>query len=469
MLPELIKLKEVTTNLISEDDRLYGLIKNWDVALDAIDDPVMVVDAECNIKCVNKAMLNTFGESDKKNLIGKKCHRYPYKISDSCSLCFTQDKFFYDGAINKWFDHSSNIIYDNSNNDIGRICVLKDVTEYKDIEEKLKHKLLSLTYPSFDLQEISIQDVVDVGILQQLQDMFSSVCNVACVVMDPKGNPVTQPSNFSRFCELLRSTDLGIKRCGNSKAEYCEKVRKTNKIVVYSCNIFNELLEAAIPLHVNNKNVGVVCMGQNKIKPIPEDKVRKYAEEIGIDADELVDASNKLHCTSREAFEKSVSFFRSVCSYVSLLGTQNVQQAKELSKRLEAEKELLESKYRFKDVTSVLSDWVWETNRDNIYTYCSGRVEDALGYSYEEVVGKSMFDFMPMDTVDNVYKFFNEKAMKREIIVEFRNWHVTKNDKLVCVSTNCVPRFDEDGRYTGYRGADTLIPEIYAEDRCGKL
>lgn len=58
------------------------------------------------------------------------------------------------------------------------------------------------------------------------------------------------------------------------------------------------------------------------------------------------------------------------------------------------EDELIYSRKRFDEISQTSSDWVWEVDKDGIYTYVSDRVEDFLGYKAQEIIGKSPFDTM---------------------------------------------------------------------------
>ena len=41
-----------------------------------------------------------------------------------------------------------------------------------------------------------------------------------------------------------------------------------------------------------------------------------------------------------------------------------------------------------------MSDWAWEVDTEGRYTYCAPQVEAVLGYSPEEMIGKTAFDFI---------------------------------------------------------------------------
>jgi PAS domain S-box-containing protein len=67
---------------------------------------------------------------------------------------------------------------------------------------------------------------------------------------------------------------------------------------------------------------------------------------------------------------------------------------------------LVESERRFRDLTESTSDWVWEVDRNAVYTCASPRINDLLGYEPEEVLGKTPFDFLPPEEAKRVAAVF---------------------------------------------------------------
>ncbi|MFQ5775622.1 MAG: ATP-binding protein [Kiloniellaceae bacterium] len=47
---------------------------------------------------------------------------------------------------------------------------------------------------------------------------------------------------------------------------------------------------------------------------------------------------------------------------------------------------------RLDDITRLVSDWVWETNRDLVFTFVSPRVNEVLGYHQVELTGRTLTD-----------------------------------------------------------------------------
>jgi PAS domain S-box-containing protein len=129
------------------------------------------------------------------------------------------------------------------------------------------------------------------------------------------------------------------------------------------------------------------------------------------------------------------------------------QQLKTKNAQLQASEE------RFRNLVETTSDWVWEVDENAIYTYASPQVFDILGYTPEEILGKTPFDLMPSPEDERVASLFAPIVAKRQPFkcLENINWH--KNGCFVVLETSGTPIFDEEGRFRGYRGIDRDITE----------
>jgi len=160
-----------------------------------------------------------------------------------------------------------------------------------------------------------------------------------------------------------------------------------------------------------------------------------------------------------------------------------VVEFRDISARREAERALRESEERFRQVA--MTNWVWETDLEGRYTYCSDNVIDTLGYTSEEMIGKTPFDFMHEQEAVRVNGVFAEIIAEKKRIIDLENWNVTKNGSEICLLTNGAPFYDKAGNLIGYRGGDKDITdrkrteevlakhqeqlEVLVEDRTFKL
>ncbi len=100
------------------------------------------------------------------------------------------------------------------------------------------------------------------------------------------------------------------------------------------------------------------------------------------------------------------------------------------------------------------SDWIWETDADGRYTYCSPKAEDLLGYHHDELVGKTPFDLMEPEEAARVGGLFKEIVAKRQPFSGLLNTILHRDGRRVVLETGGVPVLDGAGRLLGYRGID---------------
>ncbi len=122
------------------------------------------------------------------------------------------------------------------------------------------------------------------------------------------------------------------------------------------------------------------------------------------------------------------------------------------------------------DLFDSISGWTWETDSKGSYTYCSGNISKFLGYTPEEIVGKSFFDTISAENVEKSKQVFNEAIKNNSPINNLENWIVNKDGKKICVRTNGMPLLDESGNLLGYRGINTdITTEKEAENKIKEL
>lgn len=141
----------------------------------------------------------------------------------------------------------------------------------------------------------------------------------------------------------------------------------------------------------------------------------------------------------------------------SVLGLFGI--SRDITERKLAEISLRESEKRFHDIVNCSGDWVWEVDAQGCYTYVSDSVEQMLGYTPQEILGKTPFDLMPAKEADRIKAKFLGIVARREAFRDFDNVNVRKDGSLRYVWTNGMPILAADGQLLGYRGLDRDISE----------
>ncbi|MGB8707385.1 MAG: PAS domain S-box protein, partial [Dehalococcoidia bacterium] len=130
---------------------------------------------------------------------------------------------------------------------------------------------------------------------------------------------------------------------------------------------------------------------------------------------------------------------------------------KPVGKRKQVEEALKESEEKYRSLVESTSDWIWEIDRNGIYTYASPKVKELLGYEPEEVIGKTPFDLMPAEEAKRVANKFKDIVKNNKPIERLENINLHKDGHLVILETSGVPIFDNNGQLRGYRGVDRDI------------
>ncbi len=132
---------------------------------------------------------------------------------------------------------------------------------------------------------------------------------------------------------------------------------------------------------------------------------------------------------------------------------------RDVTEQKKVEKKLRESERRFMDIALSSGDFIWEVDNNGKYTLVAGDTKKILGYTPEEINGKTPFNFMSKEEAKRVGDIFRRTVSKKEKITNLENWNITKSGKSICLLTNGVPILDNKGNLTGYRGIDANITE----------
>ena len=132
------------------------------------------------------------------------------------------------------------------------------------------------------------------------------------------------------------------------------------------------------------------------------------------------------------------------------------------------EDNLRTSREHFRNLVESTSDWIWETDTKGRYTYVSPQVQDILGYTPKEIIGKTPFELMVPEEAERVSVIFAEIVEKKEPFQNIENVCLHKDGHEVTLETNGVPVLDKKGNLIGFRGVDRNITQRLEAERLQK-
>lgn len=134
----------------------------------------------------------------------------------------------------------------------------------------------------------------------------------------------------------------------------------------------------------------------------------------------------------------------------------------EVKQRGNSEKALQEMMQRFRDVATVTSDWIWETDSDMRFSYISDRLYDVYGWEAGTGLGMSRREITEAGLWEpEVSKLQGlEETMRAQ--QSFKNFEsiVRIPDRAdYHISSSGMPYYDDDDNFLGYRGTCSDITE----------
>lgn len=194
-------------------------------------------------------------------------------------------------------------------------------------KEKLKVKLDNILNPDALIGDMHLTELIDVELLQKIQDSFSNATDIASVMTDIEGTPITRASNSTGLCTLVRRTIKGKQNCKFSDKEIGKLAFQEKKPVIkpcYSCGLY----DAGTPIIVGNKVIAYWLIGQLRTKEISDVQIVKYAREIDAEEQQLLKEFNKLEVRDINQFHQIVEHQQVISQEISSLAYSNLKLAK---------------------------------------------------------------------------------------------------------------------------------------------
>nr|WP_320190308.1 ABC transporter substrate binding protein [uncultured Desulfobacter sp.] len=243
-----------------------------------------------------------------------------------------------------WIKTSIAPLQDEEGKIFGMLGIFDDITRQKEMEKALEKKIITLTLPLDNPDGIEFEDLFDLKETQKIQDEFAKAMGVASLITRPDGTPITAPSNFCRFCSMIRCTPTGLSNCIASDESQGRPIKGGPNI---SCCLSAGILGGVVAVEIRGRHLGSWGIGQvrDENNLTTEKQIKEYALGIGADQEELIKAYKEIPSMSRKHFEDITQVLYNLINYWSTMAYQNLQQARLISdlKRSQHEREQLQS------------------------------------------------------------------------------------------------------------------------------
>lgn len=198
---------------------------------------------------------------------------------------------------------------------------------------------------------LEFSEVFDLRKLQQIQDAFAASTGVASLITDTSGRAITKPSNFSRLCTLIRSTESGLACCMNSD----RVVGRPNPTGpnIQPC-LSSGLIDAGASIYFGDKHVANWLVGQVIIDEQQKEVILRQAVENGTVSTAFRAALDEVVYMPLDRFTNISRFLFIMANQLSSLAIQGAHQMIEIQERRRAEMALLAEQAKLAKVNATL-------------------------------------------------------------------------------------------------------------------
>ncbi len=245
----------------------------------------------------------------------------------------------------------------------------------------------ALPRPLDQPERVTFEDLFDPGDIQRIQDDFSAATGVASIITRPDGTPITRPSNFCRLCrDVIRCTEIGRRNCFHSDSALGG--RHPGGPRIQPC-LSGGLWDAGTSICVGDRHIANWLIGQVRDETQSEQGMLEYARTIGADETAFLEAFREVPVMSLARFTQVAQALFTLASQLSGAAYQNVQQARFIGERQQAEEALRKSEETYRALVEGLPDFVARFDRQGRHLFVSANGGDMFGVRASQFIGKT--------------------------------------------------------------------------------
>jgi len=136
----------------------------------------------------------------------------------------------------------------------------------------------------------------------------------------------------------------------------------------------------------------------------------------------------------------------------------------ELVDREQAEADLREGEEKYRFIVETAEEGIWKIDSNNNTTFVNQSMAEMLGYSIDEMIGMSIFEFMDTEAQELALRNIDLGRQGIKVKVDFKYRRRDGSDLWANLSAN--PTFNQQGEYLG---AITVINDITAQHELDRI
>jgi len=204
-----------------------------------------------------------------------------------------------------------------------------------------------------NVRDIKFTDLFTINELENIQEAFTNVTNVASIITMPDGRPITRSSNFCTLCDkVIRKSPKGLANCIQSDATIGRP--NPNGPTLRPC-LSAGLWDCGASIIIGEKHVANWLAGQVRLShQTNTDKLVQYAREIGADPDDFLEAYHQVPVVPYPHFYRICHSLFLFANLISDMAYQNLRLVRSHTIQEQISKALKASEARLQNLSSKL-------------------------------------------------------------------------------------------------------------------
>jgi PAS domain S-box-containing protein len=325
-----------------------------------------------------------------------------------------------------------------------------DISDQKKLGEKVQEREVQR------IVDVELAEIIDAQAIQSLMDDFYKLSHIPMSLDDLKGNVLVGVGWQDICTKFHRINPETCKHCVESDTKLSAGV-PPGKFKLYKCK--NNMWDIATPIFVCDRHVGNIFSGQFFFdsEPLDYELFRSQARKYNFNDKEYIAALEKVPRLSRKAVDTGMSFFIKLANLISQLSYSNIKLAKLLSERDTLLETLRVSEEKYRNIIETANEGVILVDSEARTTYANDKMAEMLGYSLEEMLGKSIFEFTNEEGEDILKINLDQRRQGLHQVYELRLIRNDGSPLFTLVSAKAC--FNKDGKFIGSLGMITDITE----------
>jgi PAS domain S-box-containing protein len=246
------------------------------------------------------------------------------------------------------------------------------------------------TRPANPISDAPLASLIDLTALRSLLDDFTVLIGMPTALLDLEGN-ILQGAGWQKACtDFHRVCASSCANCTESDLFLASHLRE-GEFIDYKCK--NGLWDVVTPVFVGKQHLGNLYCGQFFYDDdvIDDHFFIAQAERYGFEQMAYLAAIHHIPRFSRERVRRVMAHIVGLASYLSHLSLLNLK--------------LSERQGQIETLINTLPDPVWLKDSDGVFVACNRAFERMLGASHADIIGKTDYDFCPVELAE----FFRRK------------------------------------------------------------